>query len=348
MTIFAQTNAAVAEQPSSSAQQVEWADTVNDTCQDTKGQHQEGETEKQDYVGPWPLRRRSNSSWTVLTAESSAARDPISKPVENSAAIKNINNPFIAGFALENPFCDKFQTEDSSSVAMEESVDVADSWLRSGRSEFSLTLEQVDRQTEAIQCILREETSSSWHNEDGRQHNAIQRDGGGQLPDSSTGSERQEQPSAQDSWIPTRQQISGNIEREAAATTLSQLEAENCQACREQGSVARAGRWMLGLTAATLGASPYLVYHIFKEELMQASAMIKEKQRTFLFLSLLAIPITSALSMVFLAWLGLNVLGPHKRRMSGGTEYFRLWLCFTFFTVCGYFLLVAVIYKYAI
>ncbi|OAL20924.1 hypothetical protein AYO20_11451 [Fonsecaea nubica] len=347
MTISAQTNAAVAEQPSSSAQQVECADTVNDTCQDTKGQHQEGETEKQDYVGPWPLRRRSNSSWTVLIGESSGARDPISKPVGNSAAIKNINNPFIAGFAPENPFCDKFQTEGSSSVATKESV--ADSWPGGGGSEFSLTLEQVDRQTEAIQCILREETSSSWHNEDGRQHNAIQRDGGGQLPESSTDSERQEQhSSAQDSWITTRQQISGNIEREAAATTLSQLEAESCQACREQGSVARAGRCMLGLTAAILGASPYLVFHIFEEEFMQASAMIKEKQRTFLFLSLLAIPVTSALSMVFLAWLGLNVLGPHRRRMSGGTEYFKLWLCFTFFTVCGYSLLAAVIYKYAI
>ncbi|KIX96496.1 uncharacterized protein Z520_07762 [Fonsecaea multimorphosa CBS 102226] len=89
------------------------------------------------------------------------------------------------------------------------------------------------------------------------------------------------------------------------------------------------------------------MYYFFSEEYNQATAMVNEKQRTFLLLSLLAIPATSALSLVFLAWLSLSSFGPIRRRLNGGFEYFKLWLWFTFGTVGVYFLIAGLTYKYA-
>ncbi|OQV00256.1 hypothetical protein CLAIMM_05779 [Cladophialophora immunda] len=348
MAISEQANAAVAEQPTGSAQYIEYADTNDNAFHVDVGPQQEADAEQQDYVGPWPLRRRSISSWTALSSETGATRGSSLDRMGDSAAINSSTNPFVAVFALENPFSDTFRSEASSSTAVPGTVEAMHSLSPAAKSELTLTLEQVDRQTEAIERILNRQATSPRNHGEARWNFRIQMDGGEEPANDSTDSEgRGQRPVAQILRHPPHQQPTSDIEREAAVATLSQLEAEDCRACKDQASVAATGRCLLGLTAGILGASPYLVYYVFSEELTQATAMMKEKQRTLSFLSLLAIPVTSALSLVFLAWLGLNSLGSLRRRLTGGAEYFKLWLCFTFLTVCSYFLIATVAYKYA-
>ncbi|EXJ69278.1 uncharacterized protein A1O5_07314 [Cladophialophora psammophila CBS 110553] len=340
MSISQQTNAADAEQLTGSAQHIEYADTHNAFH---AGMHQEQQTgtEQLGYVGPWPLRRSSTSSWTVVSGETVTTR------ASGLSRTGNSTNPFAASFHPENPFSDIYRSEGSSTRMMERSIDVTDSRSPSLISELTLTLEQVDQQGAAIQRILKRGATAASNDEAEGRSNFWGRMTGRPI-DAPTASERREpqHQTAQPSRIQSQQQVPSDIEREAAATTLSQLEAEDCRACKEQASAAFAGKCMLVVTAGILGTSPYLIYYWFSEEYNLATAMMKEKQKTFLFLSLLAIPVTAALSLVFLAWLGLNSLGPTRRRVSGGVEYFKLWASFAFLTSCSYFLIATLTYKY--
>ncbi|OAP54772.1 hypothetical protein AYL99_11220 [Fonsecaea erecta] len=347
MTIPGQIDAIVAEQPTGTAQHIEYADTNDDTFHVAVRHQQETDTEQQSYVGPWPLRHRRNSSWTVLSGKSDATRRSFSNLPVNSAAVNNGASPFIADLPLDNPFSDQFHSEASSSTMIAGSVDVPDSQQQRRKSELTRIMEQVDQKTEAIQRTVNREASSS-RNEGKGENQEFKRSGEEHLADDSTGAQRRERSTAaQTLQVPPQQQRPRDIEREVAATMLTQLETEDCQTCQEEASVALAGKCMLGLTASILVASLYAIYYCFSEEFGQATTIIKEKQRTLLFLSLLAIPVTAALSMALLAWLGLNSYGPIKRRLNGGAEYFKLWLCFTFLALCSYFLIAAVSYKYA-
>ncbi|KIW93284.1 uncharacterized protein Z519_05889 [Cladophialophora bantiana CBS 173.52] len=136
---------------------------------------------------------------------------------------------------------------------MERSIDVTDSRSPSRMPELTLTLEQVDQQGEAKRRMLKRGATTA-SNDEAEGRSDFRGRMMGRPIGSPTASERRgpQYQAAPPSRIQLQQPESSDIEREAAATALGQLEAEDCRLCKEQASAAFAGKCMLVVTAGIL------------------------------------------------------------------------------------------------
>ncbi|KIX96477.1 uncharacterized protein Z520_07743 [Fonsecaea multimorphosa CBS 102226] len=99
-----QTTATIAEQPTGTAQHIEYADENDSPFHVTLAQQQETDSDRQGYVGPWPLRRRSISSWYVLSDRSDATRSSIPEYTGNSAVLNSATKPIFCRLQFERSF----------------------------------------------------------------------------------------------------------------------------------------------------------------------------------------------------------------------------------------------------
>ncbi|ETI20408.1 hypothetical protein G647_08443 [Cladophialophora carrionii CBS 160.54] len=289
-------------------------------------------------VGPWALRRDSNASWAAISSPGarSSRRGPISSTIASpGSGTPHSRNPFSDAFGASLVANDIHRNRDtseaSSSTAVGSSVGERHAQVVNGKSEFTRTIEEVDRQTEEIQHILDGEAIAASNDEaERRRYNEA----------------RAERPPRRLSrWsrplalfaARRRRSSQSSIDTERHfANALHPLHADHCQACRQNSSVAMAGIYMLAITTVVAIPSPFILIKVLPDKSTPSSQLN-------LYL-VMANPSAIFNSLLMIAWVVLAGLRWPAWREKSGVGFAKQWLVSLTVGLGFYFLVAGVLY----
>ncbi|KIW62763.1 hypothetical protein PV04_10897 [Phialophora macrospora] len=312
MDVLAQTEAAAAEGVAISAEHVEHVTSI----------------------GPWALRRSSNTSWTAVSSVGarSSRRGPTSSaivsPTSGNASPENpFSSAFAASLADNSGFRDWNASEASSSTAVGSCAGERHAQVK-GKSEFARTMEEVDRQAEEVRCMLDGEAIAMSNDEaERRRYEEARAERAGVTV------RHQSPPLAPFAAWAGSTRSSTDTERDAA-DALHQLRADNCSACRQNASVATVGIYMLAVTTVVAIPSPFILIKVLSNG---------AKPQLSLYL-VMAIPSAIFNSLLMIAWVVLAGLRWPSWREKSGVGFFKQWLCSLTVGLGLYFLVAGVLY----
>ncbi|KAJ9614403.1 hypothetical protein H2200_002539 [Cladophialophora chaetospira] len=286
-------------------------------------------------VGPWALRRDSTSSWTAISSPGSRTRrGTISSAIASATMGASSNNPFSDAFAASlnenNPFRDRNTSGASSSTAVASPTDAP----AKEKSEFTRTMELVDRQAEEVRHMVEGEPNAANGEELERTtcEAAVTREVSRSRSPESPSGERAPAPVQQQSQPPAR--VVRFVEREAAVALRLETGTMECYTCKQHAQVATVGMWLLGVTVLLIIAS------------MIVFLTMDGRFDTKLFQGLLGVPFAALWSAMSIAGLMLLAMKSPTQRRCGGGQFFLWWLCSVGFAVFIFYLVVGIVFKF--
>jgi hypothetical protein len=191
-------------------------------------------------------------------------------------------------------------------------------------------MEEVDRQAEEVRRMLDGEAIATSNDEAERRRYEEAR------AERPRGTGRHHWPSLPSFAALTRARStrsSTDTERDAV-DALHQLQADNCQACRQNASVATAGIYMLAVTTVVAIPSPFILIKVLSGG---------PSPQLSLYL-VMAIPSAIFNSLLMIAWVVLAGLRWPSWREKSGLGFFKQWICSLTIGLGFYFLVAGVLY----
>ena len=365
MPVNEQQQVAVAEGVAGPSQHVEDANLTDGA---PTQHHQRSGTIEQlllDAVGPWPLRRDSNSSRCVIRTPTSTRPSPATRATTN-------DNPFANAFAgvlqANNPFRNRNESEASGSPLVA-GADVAD--MRVGNSKFTRAMEFADHTCQSVRHVLdaeaiqprnddaerrrykhqRQTREQSVEDDDRHEQEGREQEPG---PNEAAASPRASHvqwatPPTRPASLPTPQAPAPRDVERGTIVTIRELhlDDEDCRVCKQHAAAAMVGLGMLCFTAMIGTMSPIILWMCLREESVFLSQKLEEKHNTVLFIILMAFPFVAFCGMFAIAAMILTALGIPRYRLKSGKRFFFLWLGFVHFMLGIYLLIAGLIYKFS-
>ncbi|EXJ54501.1 hypothetical protein A1O7_09841 [Cladophialophora yegresii CBS 114405] len=288
-------------------------------------------------VEPWALRRDSNASWAAISSPRgrSSIRGPICSTIASAGSHNPFSDAFGASLVANSVHRHRDTSEASSSTAVGSSEAERDAQVVNGKSELTRTIEEVDGQTEEIQRILDGDAIAASNDEAERRRYAEAR---AERPPR-RGS-RWSRPLASLAVLRRQRSTRSSIDTERQyAHGLHQLHADNCQACRQNSSVAMAGIYMLAITTVVAIPSPFILIKVLPDKSSPSSQLN-------LYL-VMALPSAIFNSLLMIAWVVLAGLRWPAWREKSRVGFVKQWLVSLTVGLGLYFLVAGVLYAFS-